>query len=105
LILLFSTASRTWFAHTQYISTISLSRSDTPCAPEVDEDVEDFPFEATAESRVGPAMATTFTEVWKPAPPAQKSAGPTSRRDPRVEDFELLMQAGDLSIVSVRSWS
>lgn len=46
---------------------------------EVDEDVEDFPFEATAESRVGPAMATTFTEVWKPAPPAQKSAGPTSR--------------------------
>ena len=73
--------------HTQYISTISLSRSDTPCAPEVDEDVEDFPFEATAESRAGPAMATTFTEVWKPAPPAQKSAGPTSRRDPRVEDF------------------
>ena len=50
--------------------------------PEVDEDVEAFhPRGDSAESQ--PKMATTFTEVWKPAPPAQKSAGPTNRWDLR----------------------
>lgn len=45
---------------------------------EVDEDVEALhPRGDSAESQ--PKMATTFTEVWKPAPPAQKSAGPTNR--------------------------
>lgn len=50
---------------------------DGSCDPHLQVEDEMFPDPQSLSSV--PAMATTFTEVWKPAAPPQKSAGPTTR--------------------------